>query len=162
MKPTTACFTRSCSIKLEVAPTRQRCEGIGKVRHVHQLLTTATVEQETMQKPELSRLKGAPSMCVCSVRHMNEETVMRASRHEMRPDTMKSSKIPISGCHASTCSTKSRQKQMSPQGKRKSEKIVLIAWWTQTKESKTDREDHADTRTVQVEGCTVLEHRTQE
>ena len=29
-------------------------EGIGKVRHVHQLLTTATVEQETMQKPELS------------------------------------------------------------------------------------------------------------
>ena len=33
--------------------------------------------------------------------------------HEMKLDTMKSSKIPISVCHAGTCSTKSRQNQMA-------------------------------------------------
>ena len=70
----------------------------------------AAVEQEkTMLTPELSRLKGAPSTCVCSVGSRNEKAsmgdVIRA-RHEIKPDTLKSSKIPISACLARSCSTK--------------------------------------------------------
>ena len=59
-----------------------------------------------MLTPELSRLKGAPSTCVCSVGHRNEEAIMGTHKHEMKPDTMKSSKIPISACHVCACSTK--------------------------------------------------------
>ena len=49
-----------------------------------------------MLTQELSRLKGAPSTCVCSVGHRNEKAIMgdvMRARHERKPDTMKSSKI---------------------------------------------------------------------
>ena len=62
-----------------------------------------------MLTPELSRLKGAPSTCVCSVGHRNEKAIMGdviRARHEMKPDTFKSTKIPISACLACSCSTK--------------------------------------------------------
>ena len=57
---------------------RHRCEGIenviGLVAHDHdEPRQQATVEQEkTMLTQELSRLKGAPSTCVCSVRRTQE------------------------------------------------------------------------------------------
>ena len=70
----------------------------------------ATVEQErTMLAPELSRLKGTPSTCVCSVGYKKEKAIMGCvirAKHEIKPDTCKSSKIPISACLACTCSTK--------------------------------------------------------
>ena len=54
-----------------------------------------------MLTPELSRLKGAPSTCVCSVGHRKEKAsmgdVIRA-KYEIKPDTCKSPKIPISAC----------------------------------------------------------------
>ena len=34
-------------------------------------------QEKTMLKPELSKLKGAPSTCVCSVGHKNEKAIMR-------------------------------------------------------------------------------------
>ena len=58
-------------------------------------------KEKTMLTPELSRLKGAPSTCVCSVGHRNEKAIMGCvirARYEIKPDTCESSKIPISAC----------------------------------------------------------------
>ena len=62
-----------------------------------------------MLTPALSRSNCAPSTCVCSVGHRNEKAIMGdviRARHEIKPDTFKSSKIPISACLACSCSTK--------------------------------------------------------
>ena len=79
-----------------------------------------------MLAPELSRLKGAPSTCVCSVGHRNEKAIMGGvirARHEIKPDSLKSSKIPISACLACSCSTKLKDtaKPETLRGNRKSE-----------------------------------------
>ena len=67
-----------------------------------------------MLTPALSRLKGAPSTCVCCVGHRNEEAIMGASRHEMKPDTHEKLEDSNLGLHThvnARSNSKSRQSQ---------------------------------------------------
>ena len=86
-----------------------------------------------MLTPELSRLKGAPSTCVCSVGHRNEKAIMGdvfRARDEIKPDIfLKARRFqsrPASHVHARP-NSKSRQSQKSLRGNRKSETFVLVA-----------------------------------
>ena len=54
----------------------RKSETIVLVAHGRGEPKRADEQGETMLTPELSRLKGAPSTCVCSVGHRNEEAVM--------------------------------------------------------------------------------------
>ena len=74
--------------------------GHRKGRAMDEPRQQATVKQEkTMLTPELSRLKrlkGAPSTCVCSDGKEGSWRTFDGAKHETKPDTCKSFKIPIS------------------------------------------------------------------
>ena len=70
--PISACLACSCSTKFKVTAepdiVARESEKLLVAHDRGETRQQATVEQEkTMLKPELSRLKGAPSTCVCSV-----------------------------------------------------------------------------------------------